>query len=118
MDGDRLHRLSSDPDATGAALAAWAAQRPDLALHSPEQLRALQESALAVREFDGGRAMRVLASREPASVAYPRWGLRRSWRFAREQYEAMIAQTPPILKLILTRVVRKLRKTTEVTFGR
>ena len=36
---------------------------------------------------------------------------------SREQYEAMIAQTPPILKLILTRVVRKLRKTTEVTFG-
>lgn len=37
---------------------------------------------------------------------------------SRDQYEAMIEQTPPILKLFLTRVVRKLRKTTEVTFGR
>ena len=84
MDGDRLHRLASDPDATGAALAVWAAQRPDLALDGPARLRALQESALAVREFDGGRALRALAAREPAAAAYPRWGLRRSWRFARE----------------------------------
>ncbi|MEQ8396378.1 cyclic nucleotide-binding domain-containing protein [Thalassobaculum sp.] len=37
---------------------------------------------------------------------------------SRAQYEAMIEQTPPILKLFLTRVVRKLRKTTEVTFGK
>ena len=37
---------------------------------------------------------------------------------SRTQYEAMIEQTQPILKLFLTRVVRKLRKTTEVTFGK
>ena len=104
MNGDRLHRLSSDPDATGAALAAWAAQRPDLALHSPEQLRALQESALAVREFDGGRAMRVLASREPASVAYPRWGLRRSWRFAREHRMLTGAHAVHAIRLLRARV--------------
>jgi len=36
----------------------------------------------------------------------------------RAQYDAQIAQTPPIVRLILTRVVRKLRKTTGLTFGR
>jgi hypothetical protein len=34
--GARLHRLGSDPDTTGAALAAWAAQRPELGLDGPE----------------------------------------------------------------------------------
>ena len=37
---------------------------------------------------------------------------------SRAQYEALLADTPPIMKLILTRVVRKLRKTTDLAFGR
>jgi len=37
---------------------------------------------------------------------------------SREQYEELLAQTPPIMKLFLLRVVRKLRKTTDVAFGR
>lgn len=37
---------------------------------------------------------------------------------ARDQYEELLASTPPIMKLILTRVVRKLRRTTDVAFGR
>lgn len=36
----------------------------------------------------------------------------------RGQYEAALEQTPAIVKLILTRVVRKLRKTTGLAFGR
>lgn len=83
MDGDRLQRLGSDPDATGAALAAWAEQRPGLPIVGTEQLRALQEAALLVRELDGGRALTLLGTREPVAVAYARWGLGRSWRFAR-----------------------------------
>jgi CRP/FNR family transcriptional regulator, cyclic AMP receptor protein len=37
---------------------------------------------------------------------------------SRAQYEDLLATTPPIMKLILTRVVRKLRRTTDVAFGR
>ena len=36
---------------------------------------------------------------------------------SRAQYEAALVQVPPIVKLILTRVVRKLRKSTGLTFG-
>lgn len=35
-----------------------------------------------------------------------------------EQYLALFEQTPPIMKLFLTRVVRKLRKTTDIAFGK
>ena len=35
-----------------------------------------------------------------------------------EQYAALVEQTPPIMKLILARVVRKLRRTTDIAFGK
>tara|TARA_Y100000588_G_C13841862_1_gene748169 strand:- start:124 stop:504 length:381 start_codon:yes stop_codon:yes gene_type:complete len=34
------------------------------------------------------------------------------------QYQALYEKTPPIMKLFLARVVRKLRKTTDITFGK
>ena len=37
---------------------------------------------------------------------------------SRAQYEALLEGTPPVIKLILARVVRKLRKTTDLAFGR
>lgn len=37
---------------------------------------------------------------------------------SRAQYDALLAETPPIMKLFLSRVVRKLRKTTDLAFGR
>ncbi len=37
---------------------------------------------------------------------------------SRAQYDALMADTPPIMKLFLSRVVRKLRKTTDLAFGR
>jgi len=101
VDGDRLQRLGSDPDATGAALAAWAGQRPGLGLAGAEQLRALQEAALLVRELDGGRALTVLAGREPAPAAYARWGPWRSWRFACEH--RMLTRTHAVHALRLLR---------------
>jgi acetyltransferase-like isoleucine patch superfamily enzyme len=72
-----------DPDDALVELAAWAASR-GLDLAEPQRLRALQEAAHAVRELDGGQALRSLAEREPAAAHHVRWGVRRSWRFARE----------------------------------
>lgn len=37
---------------------------------------------------------------------------------SRAQYEVLFEQTPPIVKLLLTRTVRKLRKATGLAFGR
>lgn len=37
---------------------------------------------------------------------------------SREQFAALQADTPPIVRLFLARVVRKLRRTTDVAFGR
>jgi len=84
VDAGRLRRLGTDPDAALADLAAWVAQRPDVPLRSPDALRALQRTAHAVRELDGGQALRTLADREPPSVHHPRWGALRASRFARE----------------------------------
>ena len=83
MDAERLRRLGADPvaaiDALAERLAALEGVTP-----STERLRALQEAAHEVREFDGGRALRPLADRESAPAAYERWGVGRSSRFARE----------------------------------
>jgi acetyltransferase-like isoleucine patch superfamily enzyme len=84
VDADRLRRLGSDPDVALARLAAWVAERPDLGIGSDDAVRALQDAAHAVRELDGGRALRVLAEREVPPARYPRWGMRRVLRFARE----------------------------------
>jgi CRP-like cAMP-binding protein len=35
-----------------------------------------------------------------------------------EQYKALLEDTPPIMRLFLSRVVRKLRRTTELAFGK
>lgn len=104
MDGERLHRFGSDPDAAVAALAAWAAEHPTLALEGAGRLRALQESALLARELDGGRALTTLAGREPAAAAYARWGLRRSWRFAREHRMLTRSHAVHVLRLLRARV--------------
>lgn len=78
-----LRRLGSDPAVTRAELAAWAAQRPDAGLRGPDDLRALQELALEIRELDGGRPASALAASDPPAAHHARWGWRRSWRFAR-----------------------------------
>jgi acetyltransferase-like isoleucine patch superfamily enzyme len=83
VDAERLKRLSADPEAALGALAAWASQRPDARLDDLDRIRALQERALAVRELDGGHALAGLAERDPTSAYAARWGLVRSWRFAR-----------------------------------
>jgi acetyltransferase-like isoleucine patch superfamily enzyme len=51
---------------------------------SAEALRLLQESALEVREADGGRSLAALAERELPATHHARWGARRAWRFARD----------------------------------
>ena len=83
MNADRLRRLSADPvaaiDALAERLEVIEGARP-----STERLWALQAAAHEVRELDGGRALRSLADREPASATYERWGAARSLRFARE----------------------------------
>jgi acetyltransferase-like isoleucine patch superfamily enzyme len=79
-----LRRLGADPEEALDALAAWSAAHPDSGLHAREDLRALQEIALEVREIDGGRALRSLGTRETTRAYYARWGVRRSWRFARD----------------------------------
>ena len=37
---------------------------------------------------------------------------------SREQYQTLLEETPPIMRLFLSRVVRKLRRTTELAFGK
>jgi acetyltransferase-like isoleucine patch superfamily enzyme len=78
-----LRRLGADPDEALDALAAWSAAHPDAGSYAREELRMLQEIALEVREVDGGRVLRSLVTREPPRAHYARWGVRRSWRFAR-----------------------------------
>ena len=84
MDAQRLHRLSADPDEQLGDLVAWleghGGRTGDV-----DGARSLQDAAHAVRELDGGRALRTLAEREPATVHYSRWGAIRSFRFARER---------------------------------
>ena len=80
----QLRRLATDPDAALAGLAAWAEER-DARLGRPERLRDLQDLAHLVRELDGGRALKPLAERPPATALHARWGFARSWRFARER---------------------------------
>ena len=83
MDADRLRRLGADPAAAIDALAERL-EELDGVPPSVERLRALQAAAHDVRELDGGRALRVLSDRESAAATYERWGVGRSWRFARE----------------------------------
>jgi acetyltransferase-like isoleucine patch superfamily enzyme len=79
-----LRRLGADPAVALDALTAWAADHPEAGLHRPEDLRALQEIALEIREMDGGRALSSLIVHQPPRTHYARWGARRSLRFARE----------------------------------
>ena len=83
MDAERLRRLSADPDAALAALSERLRAERDGPV-TEGRLRALRDAAHDLRELDGGRALQRLAEREPARAGYPRRGLRRSWRFARE----------------------------------
>jgi acetyltransferase-like isoleucine patch superfamily enzyme len=75
--------MGADPAVAYDALAAWSAQRRT-GPRRPEDLRALQELALEVRETDGGRAFAALVEHEPPATHHARWGARRAWRFARE----------------------------------
>jgi len=84
VDPSDLRRRGADPAAARDELALWAAERPGLGLRRPEDLRALQELALEVREVEGGRTLAELDARTPAAAHHARWGARRGWRFARE----------------------------------
>ncbi len=84
MAASELRRLGADPAVAFEALKAWAAERPDVELRRPADVRALQELALEIREIDGGRALAELSAHEPPAPAYARWGARRAWRFTRQ----------------------------------
>jgi acetyltransferase-like isoleucine patch superfamily enzyme len=84
LEPEHLRRLGGDPERARADLAAWLAERPGLHLGGTEQLRALQETAHAVRELDGGRAVSSLPVAGSPAAHHARWGLLRSVRFARE----------------------------------
>ena len=80
---------------------------------SVERLEALQEAAHDARELDGGRALRALADRDPAAANYERWGVGRSWRFAREH--RMLTRLHAMHALRLTRArVRTVRRRSDV----
>jgi acetyltransferase-like isoleucine patch superfamily enzyme len=81
-----LQRLGADPAVALDALTAWAAEHPDAGLRRPQDMRGLQETALEIREIDGGRALGSLVDHQPPRTHYARWGARRSWRFAREHH--------------------------------
>jgi acetyltransferase-like isoleucine patch superfamily enzyme len=82
VDAERLRRLADDPEEVEAALEEWARQRREVLLRTRAAREALQRTALLVRELDGGRGLAQLALRRPPAATYPRWGLRRSARFA------------------------------------
>jgi acetyltransferase-like isoleucine patch superfamily enzyme len=86
MGPSELRRLGADPAVALDGLAAWAEGRRELGLRRREDLRALQEIALEVREVDGGRVLTSLDERQPPLAHYPHWGVRRSWRFALERH--------------------------------
>ncbi len=97
-----LRRMGTDPEAARQGLAAWAAERRT-GLHHPEDLRALQELALEIREVDGGRALAALVEQAPPSTNYPRWGVRRAWRFAREHRMLTRDHTVHAVRLVRAR---------------
>ena len=68
---------------SGAALARWLADHA-VAPGTEQQVRALQDLALQLRELDGGEALRRAAAQLPADAHARTWGVRRSLRFARE----------------------------------
>jgi acetyltransferase-like isoleucine patch superfamily enzyme len=80
MDPERLRRLAGDPEVVAAGLATWAVGRD--VDGSPEALMALQRTALAVRELDGGRALGRLADTLPPLARHQRVGLRGGVRTA------------------------------------
>jgi len=112
VEGEQLRRLGRDPELAFAAIVGWAAPR-GIDLADPGRLRSLQEAALAVRELDGGRALRLLAERSPAATHHPRWGVRRSWRFAREHGMFTRLHALHVLRLLRARV-RSARRRVDV----
>lgn len=102
MDADRLRRLGADPTAAIDALAERL-EVIDGVPPSTERLWALQAAAHEVRELEGGRALRALADREPAAATYERWGVGRSWRFAREHHMLTRLHAVHALRLVRAR---------------
>jgi acetyltransferase-like isoleucine patch superfamily enzyme len=94
--------MGTDPAAARDGLAAWAAERR-IGPHRPEDLRALQELALEIREVDGGRALAALVEQVPPSTHYSRWGARRAWRFAREHHMLTRDHTVHAARLVRAR---------------
>ena len=82
MDVDRLQRLGTDPDRALVELARRLEQQEGT-VPTQQRLRAVQHAAHVIRELDGGRAAGTL-QRTVGELSYPRWGLLRSLRFARE----------------------------------
>ena len=75
--------MGVDPVVARDALTDWAARHPGWGLRTDDDLRALQELALGIREMDGGRSLARIAAYEPPVAHHARWGARRAWRFAR-----------------------------------
>jgi acetyltransferase-like isoleucine patch superfamily enzyme len=103
VDAGRLRRLGTDPEETLAVLAVWAEEH-GLDAASSSHFRALMDAAHAVRELDGGRALRTFTDRETPAVHYPRWGALRAWRFARERRMLTRMHAVHALRMLRARV--------------
>jgi CRP/FNR family transcriptional regulator, cyclic AMP receptor protein len=57
---------------------------------------------------DGGELVRHVQAREQTSCLM----------ISTEQNKALTEETPPIMRLLLARMVRKLRRTTDIAFGK
>jgi CRP/FNR family transcriptional regulator, cyclic AMP receptor protein len=56
----------------------------------------------------GVEHVRYVQAREPTSCLV----------ISSKQYEELVKDTPPMMQLLLSRVVRKLRRTTDIAFGK
>ncbi len=95
--------MGADPAAARDELAAWAAERR-AGLRGADDLRALQELSLEVRETDGGRALAALVAYELPATHHAHWGVRRAWRFARENRMLTRAHAVHAARLVRARV--------------
>lgn len=76
----------------------------------PGRRRVLDEAVEHVGALDGGRRLRELAGRLPPPARYPRWGPRRSWRFARSHGMLTWLHARHVLRLLRARLRARLRR--------
>ncbi len=104
MDAERLRRLAEDPTQVEDALERWALEHRHTSLRTRAARVALQRAALLAREVDGGRPLAAIAARTPPASSYPRWGVRRSARFALEHRMLTRVHAVHALRLVRARL--------------